>query len=248
MNTFEVNKFTVQYSYVVVGNQDVDGVNLECISNIFPNYRYCGSFENNLKSIEQLIKLKPHLLFIYIVPENLESTLTFDVLSEMFQYFSYIPYLVALYRTTNFAYQAIQCGFSDYLTTTDIHSLGKALTRFEKKVPEVYQHSFCIRSYSEYHILKFCDIVFLKADNNSTDFKLINGKIITAFKTLKHFENAMPVNFVRIHKSYIVNIHYVSRIQFGKNKCFLNFNEEIPFSNSYRSDLEVVLAQNGINI
>jgi len=238
----------VQYSYIDVGANNVEGINLENLGTFFPNYRYYGKFDNDINSIQEFIKLKPQLFFIHIDPNNAKGLLSFDVLSDMLQYLSYIPYLIAIYPTTEFGFEAMRAGFSDYLLATDIHNLGMALKRFEKKVPIVFQHSFCIRSYSEYHILKFCDVVYLKADNNSTDFKLINGKIITAFKTLKYFENTMPLNFVRIHKSFIVNIHYVSRIQFSKNKCFLNFNEEIPFSNTYRSALETILVQNGINM
>nr|WP_255481777.1 LytTR family DNA-binding domain-containing protein [Flavobacterium sp. xlx-221] len=115
-------------------------------------------------------------------------------------------------------------------------------------MPIPIQQSLCIRSYSDYQILKFNDIVYLKADNNSTDFKMINGKTITAYKTLKYYEETLPVNFVRIHKSYIVNIHYVSRIVFSKSKCFLNFNEQLPFSNSYRVIVENILVQNGIEL
>jgi DNA-binding LytR/AlgR family response regulator len=55
------------------------------------------------------------------------------------------------------------------------------------------------------------DICYLQADNNSTDIHLNNGEMVTAFKTLKHFEGALLFPFVRIHNSYIVN-SYISRI------------------------------------
>lgn len=104
--------------------------------------------------------------------------------------------------------------------------------------------SICIKSYSDYRFLNYSDIVYLKADNNTTDFKLINGSIVTAYKTLKYFETSLPPYFIRIHKSYIVNIYFISRIHFSKSKCYLNFNEELPFSNNYRNSVEHILYLN----
>jgi hypothetical protein len=41
------------------------------------------------------------------------------------------------------------------------------------------------------------DICYLHADNNSTDIHINTGEMITAFKTLKHFEG-LSVPFIRI--------------------------------------------------
>ncbi len=193
------------------------------------------------------MKIKPHLVFINIEDGFQEHAITYDVVSDLFQYLQLIPYFIALNNSADLSLKAIQSGFSDYLTTSDIHSLGKSLARFEKRTPFPMQHSICIRSYSDFQIIKFNEIMYLEADNNSTDFKIRDGSTVTAYKTLKHFENQLPGNFLRIHKSYIVNIHYVSRIFFSKSKCFLTSNEQLPFSNSYRASVEAILVRNGIS-
>src|SRR5690606_34976141 len=117
-----------------------------------------------------------------------------------------IPYVIVLCPTNDFALSSIQNGMSDYLTDSNFHTLGKSLSKFEKRIPATPQKSICIKSYSDYRFLNYSDIVYLKADNNTTDFKLINGSIVTAYKTLKYFETSLPPYFIRIHKSYIVNI------------------------------------------
>jgi DNA-binding LytR/AlgR family response regulator len=68
----------------------------------------------------------------------------------------------------------------------------------------------CIKSYGDYRYIDARDILLL-TDNNSTDIHLNSGEMVTAFKTLKHFEGAY-LSFVRIHNSYIVNTAYISRI------------------------------------
>ena len=70
-----------------------------------------------------------------------------------------------------------------------------------------------------------------------------NGEMITAYKTLKHFEKALPTQFFRIHNSFIVNKDYISRIHTGNNVCFLkNSKAKLPFSKSYKSNVDQIIA------
>jgi len=55
------------------------------------------------------------------------------------------------------------------------------------------------------------EIVYCKADGRYTHVYLRNGKSILTAKLLKSFENKLPVEmFLRIHKSYIINLKYVT--------------------------------------
>ena len=100
----------------------------------------------------------------------------------------------------------------------------------------------CVKSYGDYRFINADDICYLQADNNSTDIHLNNGEMITAFKTLKHFENVLKSPFVRIHNSYIVNIDYVSRIHTGNSVCYIkNSGNKLPFSKSYKENVDAIL-------
>jgi|SRR6218665_81831 len=100
----------------------------------------------------------------------------------------------------------------------------------------------CVKSYGDYRFIEAKDICYLQADNNSTDIHLINGEMITAFKTLKHFENVLQSPFVRIHNSYIVNIDYVSRIHTGNSVCYIkNTTTKLPFSKSYKENVDAII-------
>jgi len=100
----------------------------------------------------------------------------------------------------------------------------------------------CVKSYGDYRFIEANDICYLQADNNSTDIHLNNGEMITAFKTLKHFENVLASPFVRIHNSYIVNIDYVSRIHTGNTVCYIkNTPTKLPFSKSYKENVDAIL-------
>lgn len=101
----------------------------------------------------------------------------------------------------------------------------------------------CVKSYGDYRYIDSRDVLYLEADNNSTDIHLKDGEMVTAFKTLKHFENVLPTNqFLRIHNSYIISINHVSRIHTGNSVCFIkNSTIKLPFSKSYRDNVELII-------
>jgi DNA-binding LytR/AlgR family response regulator len=100
----------------------------------------------------------------------------------------------------------------------------------------------CIKSYGDYRYIAAKDICYFQADNNSTDIHLNNGEVITAFKTLKHFENILSFPFIRIHNSYIVNRNYISRIHTGNAACYIkNTTSKLPFSKSYKANVDLII-------
>jgi DNA-binding LytR/AlgR family response regulator len=102
----------------------------------------------------------------------------------------------------------------------------------------------CIKSYGDYRYIDTRDICYFQADNNSTDIHLNNGEMITAFKTLKHFEGVLPHPFARIHNSYIVNRNYISRIHTGNAVCYIkNSTTKLPFSKSYKENVDLIIAE-----
>lgn len=103
----------------------------------------------------------------------------------------------------------------------------------------------CIKSYGDYRYIDSNDILYFEADNNSTDIHLNNGEMITAFKTLKHFETVLPqTQFLRIHNSYIINIDQVSRIHTGNTVCYIkNSTTKLPFSKSYKDNVDLIISR-----
>ena len=100
----------------------------------------------------------------------------------------------------------------------------------------------CVKSYGDYRYIEAKDICFLQADNNSTDIHLNTGEMITAFKTLKHFEGVLKHPFMRIHNSHIVNIDYISRIHTGNAVCHIkNTTIKLPFSKSYKENIDAII-------
>ncbi len=119
----------------------------------------------------------------------------------------------------------------------------------EPLTPSINQNNdraliLCIKSYGDYRYIDARDICYFQADNNSTDIYLNNGEMVTAFKTLKHFETVLPHPFARIHNSYIVNRHYISRIHTGNAVCYVkNTTIKLPFSKSYKENVNNIISE-----
>lgn len=234
----------MRFSFLIIDDNDTTVREILDVFENFPNYFCAGIVKDSQTAIKQIIKIKPQLVIIQIPIKSNDANLFFEIIKESFQYLETMPYFIVLAPTPDYALTAIQSGFSDYiLMPLHIHELGKSLFKFEKRNQVPIVSTICIKSYSDCHFVNPEDILYLKADNNTTDIQLCNGKKVTAFKTLKHFENTLPFYFLRIHKSYIVNINYVSRIYFSKSKCYLNYDESkpLPFSLTYRENVEAII-------
>ena len=119
--------------------------------------------------------------------------------------------------------------------------IRNTILKFQTRNPATINKNICLKSYKDYQYLNTDEILFLKADNNTTDFYMSDGNIISAFKTLKTFEDVLPENFLRIHKSYIINKNFVSRIQYGKFICTIKKNSfDIPFTKTYIDNIEIM--------
>jgi DNA-binding LytR/AlgR family response regulator len=246
----------MRFSFLIIDDKDTTvKETLELFEN-FPNYFCAGIVKDSQTALKQIIKLKPQLVMVQIPVKSNDANLFFETIKESFQYIDSMPYFIVLAPTPDYALTAIQSGFSDYsIMPLQIQQLGKSLFRFEKRNQGPIVSTICIKSHSDYKFVPLQDILYLKADNNTTDIKLLNNSnngsngdnnIVNAFKTLKHFENILPFYFLRIHKSYIVNINYVSRIYLSKSKCYLNYDEPLPFSLTYKENVDAIIRK--INI
>ncbi|PZD76439.1 hypothetical protein DNG35_11975 [Mesonia sp. K7] len=101
-----------------------------------------------------------------------------------------------------------------------------------------------LRTYKDFKYIKLSDILFLKADNNTTEFYLQKQKKVCGFNTLKAYQKRLPEKFMRIHKSYMVNTAKVWRIHFGKKNCEVRgHNHPLPFSKTYTANVKTLHKQ-----
>jgi hypothetical protein len=76
---------------------------------------------------------------------------------------------------------------------------------------EILEH-IAVKSGQKIHIIPVSDIFYLQAFGDYVYIFTNTGKYLKE-QTMKYFENNLPIQFIRIHRSYIVNIESISRIE-----------------------------------
>ena len=201
-----------------------------------------GISTNYDDAIDLILEKKPQPIFFHFSNE-----IPLHLLLNVQQYLEKLPYVVAINATEEYAYKALKQGVMDYVLLPQLNSeLRKSVLKFIKYYKDTSMEKLCIKSNGDYHFIPLDEIIYLKADNNTTDFYLQSGKIISGFKTMKFFEGQLPFYFFRVHNSYIVNIKFVTRINLGKFDCFLFDNMyKIPFSRTFRENIDAIIKRIG---
>lgn len=226
-------------SYYVIDNNSAVINSLKNIFTDFSTFISHGDSSCYAEAMNAILKKKPDIVFI-----NLDRVIEkpFVLVSELSTYLDIIPDFVAVSSSKKFAYKAIKHGFIDYMVTPISElEIRKLILKYKKNKKSKTARTLCLQSYKDFQYINTDEILFLKADNNTTDFYMNDGSVISAFKTLKTFENALPNNFLRIHKSYIINKKFVCRINYGKHMCTVEKNiHKIPFTKTYIDNINYI--------
>ena len=233
----------MQFSFVLIDDSGNSTAMLESMKN-YEAFLCVAICNTKAEGISKILELKPNIVFLSIGNTPISQLDSFSLLSELHEYLIDLPTIIVLSTTKEAAYEAYQRGVSGFLLLPiEQINLQKCLMRYQKTHKSLAA-KISIKSNGDYHFINPNDIIYLKADSNTTDFYLKNGKVISAFRTLKHFEQLLPFYFFRIHHSYLINIDFVSRINLGKCNCYLYNNEIIlPFSRTYKDNIDAILVR-----
>ena len=91
-----------------------------------------------------------------------------------------------------------------------------------------------IKDGNEIHRIKTSEVYFIEATGNYLKLNTVKGSILYR-QTVKGFiETLNPAVFIRTHKSYIVNIHHISRIESFQLTVD---TQKIPLSLNYKDEV-----------
>jgi len=256
-----------KYSYIIIDDDAESILKTRTIAEGFSELTFLASATNYHDGLHLVLEHRPSIIFLEIDPVEISSNLSLAFINELYRFLSLLPKIIVTTTKKELAFEAIQYGVFDYvLKPAQSIDLLKVILKLEKTIPEMntveirneiisplplMQKSqnidkpliLCIKSYGDYRYIDAADICYLQADNNSTDIYLNSGEMITAFKTLKHFEAILSHPFVRIHNSYIINKNYIARIHNGNSVCYIrNSIKKIPFSKTYKSNVDLIIA------
>ncbi|OFX83416.1 MAG: DNA-binding response regulator [Bacteroidetes bacterium GWF2_33_16] len=180
--------------------------------------------------LEIIKKHKPDIVFLDI---EMPYGNAFDLL-EQIENISFDVVFVTAY--SNYAIKALNMSASYYiLKPISIDELIKAVdkiksSRKEEELPihskilleniqavNKHNHKIVLPQLNGFDVVKINDIIRCKANDNFTEFYLTNGTKKLISRTLKFYEDLLKdFDFVRVHKSHLINIQYVTKYMKGK--------------------------------
>lgn len=192
--------------------------------------QYCPEIKEmqSARSVKDAIPLiktfDPDILFLDIQMPHQSG---FDLLNSIDQWRFEVIFTTAY---NEFAIQAIRFSALDYLLKpVDEVELQKAIERYSIKIknhsteqnkfqnliqnlaqPDKEKFKLALSDSTEVKYVSLDDIIRLQADSNYTHIYLRNSKAFLSAKTLKEYDEILQGhNFLRVHKSHLVNPHHI---------------------------------------
>lgn len=119
-----------------------------------------------------------------------------------------------------------------------MHLLHKSSNRnssrlfIQKSGHNLHSKNLVIFQQNDILIVPFSEILYVNAQSNYTSICLANGKKILSSKHLNFYAEKLNSSFVRIHRSYIVNFDYVTKVSKSENEVKLRNGHCLPISRS----------------
>ena len=96
-------------------------------------------------------------------------------------------------------------------------------------------------------LVKISNIVYLESEGEYVRMHLDDGTTITTLFRLKNMEAALPSDmFMRVHRSYIVNLRCIKG--YVRGRVFLSDTEYVPFGENYKESFQHYIESNFKNL
>lgn len=215
---------------VVVDDEPLAISLLENYIQKIPFFEMVFSTENPILALEYLQNNDADLIFLDIQMPELTGINFMKINGQKQKYIlttAYSEYALEGYEHNIIDYLLKPISFERFQK-----SALKAKERFSF-TDEVDSHFF-VKSSGQQYRLSFNDILYIESIRDYVNIRTENEEYIV-LDTLKSMENQLSDTFVRIHKSFIINLNKVKSI--GAKKVDLISEHEIPVGDSYRANL-----------
>ena len=193
--------------------------------------------------------LKHHVIDLCFLDLNLSGSSGFDILKQTVSN-NFHTIIISAY--TEQAIEAFSYGVLDFVPKpVDKDRLRIALDRYLGNVEnDNLRAKYLVVKKGQMHkIISTCNILFFKAEGYLVDIFLKDGRQEIIEKPLNQLEQILPIYFVRVHRSYIVDLNEIS---FYKHKggsvyeIHLKTKTVIPMSYSKYKVLKKLLEKDSI--
>ena len=210
-----------------------------------PNVQVAATCSNATAAKQELESIRPDVVFLDI---QMPGKSGLDLLTEIPEKEFEVIFVTA---HNEYMLQALQYSAADYLLKpVDEDRLIEAVQRVEtrmqaekKEWTETLMHNLnkagspsemrlCLPTLKGFIVVKLDDIIYCEAERSYTIFHLDGKRTVMVSKSLIEYDNLLQdTQFIRIHKSFLINLHHVKEYQRGEGgMVIMTDNAEIEVS------------------
>jgi two-component system, LytTR family, response regulator LytT len=211
-----------------------------------PFLELSGECESAMKAIEILEKEPVDLMFVDInMPDlnGMDFVKTIENPPRVVFVTAYTEYALEGFRVDALDYLLKPISYVDFLK-----SANKVKLWFDNRQPKIE----VVRSNKEFLFIKsdykllrinFDDIKYIEGMSEYIKIHLASGKPVMTLLSMKAIEEQLPDDrFMRVHRSYIVNLTKISVIE--RNRIIFDGNVYIPVSDQYKTAFQAYIDKN----
>lgn len=207
-----------------------------------------GTAENGLEAVEKINSLRPDLIFLDIQMPGLTG---FQVLEKL----DFLPLIIFTTAYDEYALRAFESNTIDYLLKPISKAkLQKAINKLQtlqdnskwqnmikKMLTDIAKPVFrrlAVHLPDRMIFIEPEEIRFFQADNKYTEVHLFQKKYLLS-KTLNELEKELSANFVRLHRSNIVNKDHVKEVlKLSSRKWIVKLDDKLQTELPVSRDLQ----------
>lgn len=220
-----------KFKAVIVDDEPESRFAVEVLLRSYNDIEVIDSLADPNQALEIISQKRPHLLFLDIL---LQEQNAFSLIQKLKQY--QIPVTVILFTSfDDYAIQAIKNDVFDYLLKpVDPEELTQTVNRFRNKfhdtrrnskIPFTHRIKFNIRSGALY--INPDEVIYCKADGNYTILYLSQDHHeLISQKIGQVHEKCGDTSFLRMGRSTIINLNYLSKVDRKRNLITLVKNDQ----------------------
>ncbi|MBN2614984.1 MAG: response regulator transcription factor [Bacteroidales bacterium] len=215
---------------------------LETFTAKVPQLKLISSCQNAFEALEILQKEKIDLVFLDIQMPDLTGIQLYSTLPTK-------PLVIFTTAYSSYAVTGFELDALDYLVKPFsferyLKAVNKALELDKKKKEEPVSgsHDFMfVKDGTKLVKVNYNDVLYLEGMKDYVKIVMKDNKFLLTLISMQHMVDKLPErNFVRIHRSYIVSISKIDKVE--KNRVVIG-SKWIPVGNSYKESLHSVLGR-----
>ena len=246
---------TTKYTAIIIDDETRARRTLTLMLETFcPEVEVLGSFKSVPEGVLAINKLNPNIVFLDIEMPEYNGF-------ELLGFFREVHFEIIFVTAYNqYALKAFEVSAVDYvLKPVDGDLLTKAVEKAIKRIgtTEMQQRLDTLKTNTETELFRKIalpvtegllfvevdNIVHLEAEGAYTNIYLANGEHLFVSKRLKYFEDLLQTRkaFYRCHRSFLININYVNKLNRNEGHLILDNQKAIPLSRDRKTAFEKLL-------